>query len=152
MIPIQQTIIDPKDGNCFQACLASVLEIGLEDVPHFLRLYGRLNMLSEARQWMAKYYGMTILTVDLTGPKKGVIMRPITHGTIMLVSGASKTFAGENHVVVGRIINDLNEYEMIHDPNPSGQGIDGDPLYYYFLTAVDPGRMLMNTNIVQEKI
>ncbi len=35
MIPVKQTIFDSISGNCFGACLASLLEIPLEDVPNF---------------------------------------------------------------------------------------------------------------------
>ena len=32
---VHQTAHAPPDGNCFEACLATVLGIELEDVPHF---------------------------------------------------------------------------------------------------------------------
>lgn len=35
MIPVKQTIFDSINGNCFGACLASLLEIPLDDVPNF---------------------------------------------------------------------------------------------------------------------
>jgi hypothetical protein len=43
MKPVYQTLteIDPENGkfgNCFQACIASMLELPLEDVPHFAQL------------------------------------------------------------------------------------------------------------------
>ena len=33
MIPIEQTILTPPDGNCFAACVASILEVPLAEVP-----------------------------------------------------------------------------------------------------------------------
>jgi hypothetical protein len=39
MIPISQTILSSEGvvGNCFQCCVASVLELPLEEVPHFCK-------------------------------------------------------------------------------------------------------------------
>lgn len=33
MIPVEQTIFSGNKGNCTEACLASILEIPLEDIP-----------------------------------------------------------------------------------------------------------------------
>ena len=38
MIKIYQTIIDVNHGNCIQAAIASLFELPLEKVPHFLEL------------------------------------------------------------------------------------------------------------------
>lgn len=39
MIKVYQTIIDKGHGNCVQAAIASLFELRLEKVPHFLE-YG----------------------------------------------------------------------------------------------------------------
>lgn len=36
MKPVEQTKGGPPDGNCFAACIASVLELELADVPNFV--------------------------------------------------------------------------------------------------------------------
>ncbi|AIZ01780.1 hypothetical protein ArV1_093 [Arthrobacter phage vB_ArtM-ArV1] len=38
MIPVDQTILHTEEtvGNCWQACIASLLELPIEDVPHFI--------------------------------------------------------------------------------------------------------------------
>ncbi len=33
MIPVEQTILAPPDGNCFAACVASIFEVPIEAVP-----------------------------------------------------------------------------------------------------------------------
>lgn len=142
MIPVFQTIVDPAEGNCFPACLASILELELEFVPHFLKLYGRLQMMTEARKWLNHKFGLTITTVDVTGPKKAMIIRPLDVPTIIMVSGNSHSFPGNPHVVVGITINDINDYELLHDPNPSGKGLNSDPYWYYFFSAVDPAKVI----------
>lgn len=35
MKPVYQTILIPPYGNCLQACIASILELQLDDVPNF---------------------------------------------------------------------------------------------------------------------
>lgn len=35
MIPVAQTMLGPTSGDCFRACVASVLELPIEEVPHF---------------------------------------------------------------------------------------------------------------------
>src|ERR1051325_5153699 len=35
MIRTEQTILSPPDGNCFAACVASILELRIDDVPNF---------------------------------------------------------------------------------------------------------------------
>lgn len=150
MIPIHQTIIDPDQGNCFPACLASILEIELDQVPHFLKLYGRDEMNQKANEWLEENFGLRLIrvTVDLTRTTTDPDRRfpPLYHyllrglnNSLMLVSGESSTYPDRDHVVIGRIINELNEWEMIHDPNPSGKGLaGGKAFHYYFFGLADP--------------
>lgn len=38
MIPVEQTMVwspESPDGNCFDACIASILECPIEEVPHY---------------------------------------------------------------------------------------------------------------------
>lgn len=45
MIPIKQRIIDNKKGDCFTACIASLLEIPYEDIPD-IPLWGWMEVVS----------------------------------------------------------------------------------------------------------
>lgn len=36
MTPVFQTIFDQNQGNCMQACVASIFDLKLEDVPNFI--------------------------------------------------------------------------------------------------------------------
>lgn len=40
-----------EDGNCFQACIASLLEVGLEDVPDFANKYPYETSWKECQKW-----------------------------------------------------------------------------------------------------
>jgi hypothetical protein len=136
MKPVFQTIVDKDKGNCFAACLASVLEIPLEIVPNFLELYGMTNMRKEADKWLNERYGLTLLAVETTDHRSH--FRPIIPNTICLASGKSKTFEGGYHVVVGKIDKHGLNFMMTHDPNPNQKGIDGKPIYLYFFVRSDP--------------
>lgn len=48
MQPVKQTI-NGIGGNCFPACIASILELSLDDVPHFFRGSAGGNWTQE--QW-----------------------------------------------------------------------------------------------------
>lgn len=55
MTPIKQTIMhDPKNGkygNCLQACLASILDLTLDNVPHFADNDNK-NWLIDMNEWL----------------------------------------------------------------------------------------------------
>ncbi len=48
MIPIEQTICTAPGGNCFAACVASILELLLEEVPNFQSP----DWLEEWQKWL----------------------------------------------------------------------------------------------------
>ena len=43
MKKVFQTIVDPGNGNCMQAAVASLLELEIEEVPHFLKTHPNPN-------------------------------------------------------------------------------------------------------------
>jgi len=54
MISVYQTI-DGPDGNCFPACVASILEIKIEDVPEFQGWDG-LRQWLRGRGWVLSFF------------------------------------------------------------------------------------------------
>lgn len=38
-VGVRQTIFEPPNGNCFQACVASLLRCDLDDLPNFAKLW-----------------------------------------------------------------------------------------------------------------
>lgn len=51
MIPVRQTILTAPGGNCFAACVASVLDAPLETVPHFFRECAAGDSMWTQGQW-----------------------------------------------------------------------------------------------------
>lgn len=54
MIPVDQTTFGNGTGNCFQACLASILELKLDEVPNFCVKYGDDTWWPELIRWLTK--------------------------------------------------------------------------------------------------
>ena len=59
MIKIWQTQFGDGNGNCFQACVASILELTLNEVPHFCRDYGK-DWVWQTGKWLQKW-GLNII-------------------------------------------------------------------------------------------
>lgn len=137
MKPVHQTIIDPEEGNCLMACLASLFECGIEDIPHIPPKGGR--QMQELRRWLEPM-GLTVVLIDVSGPKSHYTAARLPIGMLMMVSGPSLTFPDACHVVVGRMKNEIGEWEMVHDPNPSSKGLS-KAYYYYFVVPTDPSQL-----------
>ena len=60
MIKVDQTLHD----DCFRACLASLLELPIDEVPHFVRKYGnrKVGWVTYLRNWLAKR-GLTVIII-----------------------------------------------------------------------------------------
>lgn len=134
MRPVHQTLFRdesaPPDqrGNCLQAALASVFELALDDVPHFVAL-------SEDRWWTALYEWHLerniLVNYERTHDEEGEHIPGawVPLGVPYLMCGPSPRGAF-SHVVVAQ------NHEMIHDPHPAGTGLaPGWRGTYYFLVA-----------------
>lgn len=111
MIPVDQTIMhDPEAGaigNCMQAALASILELPLERVPHFVQLYPDSKECGDAMfAWLLQRH---VLWMQLSGDD------PVPDDMPCLLYGQSER--GVPHVVVGR------GRTVAHDPHPSRAGL-----------------------------
>lgn len=146
MKPVFQEIISKGEGDCFSACLASLLEIPLADVPKFNRdnPYPK-NMMDAARKWCADNFGLSIITIQMEDEEspyftgKDIRVMGAVDGTPCIAGGASPNLPDCLHAVVGEIYGHFN-FRMTHDPNPSGKGIVGKPKHLYFLIPMNYGK------------
>ncbi len=109
MIPIDQTIVaaDRKDGvpgNCLQAAVASMLELPLEAVPHFLLSGDKWFEVFHCFFWAHGY--------SWEGNQQGKPTELING--CAEVSVPSRTFEGNSHSVLIDA-----DGVVIHDPNPN---------------------------------
>lgn len=132
--PVMQTLFggDPDNpvelGNCWPACFATLLGLELNDVPHFYA--------EERDPQKANYNAWTWLrergwhVIAITWTEHAPFQLP---GEIVIISGKSPRGAHE-HAVIGRIDHTKEfGFELLHDPHPSGAGIEGVPISYEIL-------------------
>ena len=129
MKPILQTVFGQL-GNCFQACIASVLEIELSEVPNLNPRKGVAQTEQDQilNDWLAPM-GLRYINIRLQEEK----LKPILDGVYHLIEGGSPRSKNYAHVVVGR------SGEMIFDPHPDKTGVTGFPVYGIFVVK-NPGR------------
>ncbi len=121
MVPVMQTI-GGIGGNCFQACVASVMELPLEEVPHFFE--GSNGGLWTQEQWdrvqdfaVSKLYKVTYIEM----PEEPALADRL-HATDLHYVAFGPSPAGTfGHCVV------WHEGKMVHDPAGRNCGLAGDP-------------------------
>ncbi len=143
MTPIDQNIYSDKEkgiaGNCLQACIASMLDLPLDSVPHFMQDFPD-NPWIAAKKWI-KEQGYIVFSFCTTAASvldslyiEGVCQN--IQGTecfvprYCILSGPGPR--GVNHAVIGQ----ANGYgvKIIHDPHHSREGLlDGHRWVYFFL-------------------
>jgi hypothetical protein len=130
MIPVFQTMTVANDGkgNCFNACVASILELPLRDVaqvfPDFQGDYwAEWNRWGEARGVEINYRPCG------DAPPKG----------FAIATGMGGRFYPEGHPKAGREIMHavvVFNGDLAHDPFPGGKGIDR-ARYYWTIDAIE---------------
>lgn len=128
MIPIMQTLFGDKKGNCFPACIASILEVPLDRVPNFCVDFPN-SWSQEANRWLARNHKLGLATVQVPeGTSYDDLMLPRDCHHIITAKSPRGDF---NHCVVG--MNGI----IIHDPHPSGDGLaDGSDCYFDFFVKI----------------
>ena len=111
MKPVDQTTFGAPGGNCFSACVASLLEIPISEVPYFM---------GDEKDWGVKDWFQDFLAW-LRPRGWWAIPIPLRNGWkpegLCILSGKSPR-GDFDHSVVARGL------EMIHDPHPSRAGLD----------------------------
>lgn len=117
----------PDTGNCYQVCVASVLGLQIQHVPHFYSngTDNTAHSAAIAEFLRQKGYFVAYYTWDIVkaGTADGWLNLP--DNNLVIISGMSPR-GDFQHAVVGRL-NDSG-WEMIHDPHPSNAGIVGEPV------------------------
>lgn len=107
MKPVDQTTFGQGTGNCFSACVASVLELAIADVPYFMGAGD--EWFSEFVAWCAKRQ----IDVDFS------TAFPAPAGAHVIVGGTSPRTGG-GHACVAL------DGAIVHDPHPDRTGLVGD--------------------------
>ena len=136
MKPVYQDKFTKQDGNCFQAALASLLELSLNEVPDFVNDYPGDNdeWFIATNRWLRKY-GFAIMAVSIpeTPEQERAFSAVFCDVVYHIITGISK-LSGCGHAVVA--INGI----MVHDPDPRDpEEMSIDPERYMFLIHTGNG-------------
>lgn len=122
MRPIDQEFVHRPDigqhGDCQRAVLASLLELPIGDVPHFLQLAkGEPITFWALLQAFCLEHGCAYMTMPA---KSGAYFSGYDGDVFHGISGPSPRGRGAWHTVVGK------NGEVVFDPHPSRAGLAGE--------------------------
>ncbi len=123
MIPVYQTKFTTKDGDCMSACLASILECDLSDIPNFTeKRSDEMNMWAAMREWLGIIgYALVIVSTDT------FMVIPSGRELFAIAGVPSQKLEGDHSVVV-KISSKRPMHRLIeiaHDPNPNNKPYRG---------------------------
>ena len=125
MKPVDQTTWG-DDGNCWAACLASLLECSIEEIPDFSpaacrkRGSGAVPWWAFCDGWLRNEHNLALLMI--LGPnEQSLVMRSAHH----IVSGMGPR--GIPHSVIAL------DGDIVHDPHPEGGGLTQVGNYAFLL-------------------
>jgi hypothetical protein len=126
MIPVDQTLFGYPGGNCLNACLASILECSLDEIPemdattHDGSWWGIMQRALQDRGLTAIYY---VPNGEYCGAPFAHIAPPGYH----LVTGDSpRGTLDDKGNVIGHVCV-AKDGVIVHDPHPSRAGLASAP-------------------------
>jgi hypothetical protein len=117
MKPVYQTILEPPRGNCFSACVASIFEVSLEDVPNFINNEPVGAWFFNWNEWLQQY---NLRVESFAVPDGDLPWCPA-----WFIGGVDSPRGPWLHAVV------YEGQEMKHDPWPNHDGTS--PFQYRFV-------------------
>lgn len=116
---VKQTAFGRPHGNCFEACLASILELDLDDVPR----HTDNDWLEKINQWLRWHFSLQLMVQSpYYAPPNAYI----------IANGSNQR--DRPHSVV------MQNGLLVHDPNPDNGGLS-DVNNVLIFVAVNPARM-----------
>lgn len=110
-------------GDCWRACIASILDLPAEQVPHFVQEHGGF-FHTETVRWLAARGLKGAFTYDV---------RP-EHGHVVAMGRSPR--GDWSHAVVA-LVTAPGEWDMVHDPHPSRDFLRGR-VEEFFVIEGDP--------------
>lgn len=120
------THVDGRPGDCYRACIASVFEMELEDVPHFVEIgehlgdddgSGTHHWWHVTREWLRRVFNLDICNIGVESWPQ--VRADVLQSDWRWALAAGKSPRDTNHIVVWDAVAD----ELAHDPSPHGGGI-----------------------------
>ncbi len=140
MKPVKQTQFDPdykspESGNCYAACVASILEVGLDKVRNFCSFEG--DWQRTTNKWLSNNHGYSLLSIELE--ENTLPINCLADKTWCLLSGKSPR-GDYSHCIVGqyRLEGQGHKVYFVHDPHPDNTMIIGWPTSVDFFIKTNP--------------
>jgi hypothetical protein len=130
--PVTQTIFGDEKGNCFAACIATLLRYPIHDVPNFCADYPA-DWWERMQNWLAT---RGLYAIEMRVDDK-LTLEPMPAVHVILTGKSPRGEFG--HCVVGKVNNESSPegtIDYVHDPHPDGTFLDGKPNFVMFLGAL----------------
>jgi hypothetical protein len=127
MKPVIQKSVNGKHGDCFGACIASILE--LDEWPTFFN-DNKGDWISQWNRWLGKY-GLEVVFVQPGHPA------PLGYSIMQI---KSVNISDGYHAVVWKGEGYYGDGQVVHDPSPLKHPDDYVPTGWFVLALLDAGR------------
>lgn len=124
MRPVTQTVFNTTRGDCFSACLATLLEVECDAVPN-IHDHGD-DWFYPLNVWLRERHGLVLLMIEADAYAEKVWF---PDGVPFIAS--VDVSIGIRHAVV--MAYDGMTAKVLHDPFPGNSGIESGPVFMYFL-------------------
>ena len=127
MKPVKQKIFDSRKGDCVRACLASVFELPIDEVPNFWeQTQDPTEFWKLINDWLMENFGVRKIFLRYSEKTADCLEK-----VLCIASGESPRHTPGGHAVVWRD-------GLLHDPHPSGDGLLGSPEDLMIFIPLDP--------------
>jgi hypothetical protein len=130
MKKVYQTIFGVPNGNCFQACIASILECELKDLPNFME-DGPDSFGGNLKEWESV---MPFKLFDVRFDNEE--SRDFSIKDLVLIATIDKMYGDDRaHSVI------MKNGKIIHDPMPGDKRSNrkiSEPIYYTIFIPKEP--------------
>ena len=127
MKPTYQTIFDDELGDCFRACVASIFEFPIEDMPNFWeQTQDGSEFWKLTDDWISKNIGYRAISFEFK--KKDI---HLVDGILCVACAVSPRSNDVDHAVVW-------QDGVVHDPHPSNVGLAKKPNTFTLFIPLNP--------------
>lgn len=126
MQPIDQTKFGAGKGNCWSACIASILEVPLDIVPNFCVDCGD-DWWEQTQQWIEQNSQYSFIEMNIT-PAASLAL----FGSSYWIASGKSPRAGQRGTLQHAVV--YCGAELAHDPHPDATGLNGSPTSAAFFT------------------